>query len=168
MLSTGKKVGILMTAAQTAAVAIAAAGILLYGYYLMRRLDKFLDTGGFGNSAAVRSNRAVLIFGEPEIAEPLARYLREKGVTYRVVEDPDLSGDTVYLAVAAVSGSDLDNLLMCARAKRLRPDISSFAVCNDTTYQNVFDSTGIDRVFAPGPGRPDLLEYLKGWVDCNV
>lgn len=141
--------------------------MLFFGYYLMRRLDKFLDSGGFSGSTAARTKQAVLIFGEPEIAGPLARHLGKKGVTYRITDRPDISDDAAFLAVAAISGSDLDNLLLCAHAKRLWPDVLSFAVCNDITYKNVFDSTGIDRIFVPGPEQPDLLESLKGWVDSN-
>ena len=157
-----------MTAAQVAVLVVAMSGILLYGYYLMRRLDRFIAAGGIPESPAARRQSAVLIFGGPEISGTLAASLEEKGITYEVTDHPDLLEYSAFLAVAAISESDLDNLLLCSEAKRLRPDILSFAICNDMTYKSVFDNAGIGCVFSIGVGNTSLPEALKGWVDANV
>jgi len=157
-----------LTAAQVAVLIVVLSGILLYGYTLMRRLDKFIAAGGIPESPAARgAQSAVLIFGVPEFTGALAARLAEKGVSYEITDRPEIPEGASFPAVAALSESDLDNLLLCSTAKKLRPDILSFAVCNDVTYRRVFDSAGIGCVFTVGAGGASLPEALKGWVDAN-
>lgn len=157
-----------MTVAQVTILSLTVLGIALYGYCLMRRLDKYLNARSISNRSSEIIKQSVLIFGEPETAEPLIRHLEERGITYRVTPRPELSEDTALMAVAALSGNDLDNLLLCAQVKRLCPDALSFAVCNDMTYKNVFNSAGVSRIYTRGPGQPALPEALKGWIDRDA
>lgn len=157
-----------MAAKEFILITAAIAGILLLGFHQMCQLDRFSASGGFSDSTAARAEHAVLVFGEMDVTEPLACYLRSKGITYQVIDRPDVVQDACFLAVVAASRSDLDNLVLCSCAKRLWPDVLSFAVCNDATYRNVFRSVGIDCVFDGNPGRPALLESMKGWVENHV
>ncbi len=155
--------------AQDTALVIAFIGIFLFGYYLMFRVDRFLSAEGFTDGPAVVSAKhTILVYGETELAEALVDYLREKGVTYLVTNRPDIPENASFLAIAAVSKNDTDNLLLCSQAKKLWPGVILFAVCNDLTYKNLFDFTGVNQIFTGSYETSVLLESLKGWVDYHA
>jgi Trk K+ transport system NAD-binding subunit len=58
--------------------------------------------------------------------------------------------------LVALSDSDLDNLLLCCKARHLFPDACLIARCNDMVYHGIFKETGIQRILTGNPA-PDMV-----------
>lgn len=127
----------------------ALIGIALLGYFIMNRLDSFFEKGGFIDRPLTKTNHKLLIYcaEQPEpLLSRLEPELQRQGILCNYLTEPHVPAPDDLLAVLALSERDLDNLLLCHEAKRLRSDVYTIALCNDQLYQHFFADAGIDQI----------------------
>lgn len=143
----------------TALLIISTLGVLLLGYMVMIRLDRFLSGGHETKLPLERVRVAVVVFGGN--AE-LFRLLDREGITYRTTSRPELPDGTAFSMFLALSNDDLDNLTACNRAKHAAPGIKIIALCNDNTYMDMYSAAAGAGVLRGMPSAGDILLVMKG------
>jgi hypothetical protein len=141
---------------------VVMAGILLYGYFLMRRLDQFIERGGFAREPDEKAKMDILLYGEPEMLVQVHRALTDAQIRFDVTDEPEVPDGTAYRWIAALSKDDERNLLVCLAARRKNASIRTMAKCNDRVYEEVFRQTGITVVLHEGDAAQRILACLKG------
>lgn len=141
---------------------VVMAGILLYGYFLMRRLDQFIERGGIAKEPDEQEKVDILLYGEPEMLEQLRRALMDAQARFDMTDEPEVPDGTAYRWIAALSKDDERNLLVCLAARRKNAGIRTMAKCNDRVYEEIFRQTGITVVLREDDTANRILACLKG------
>ena len=115
------------------------------GYYLMGRIDKFLNTRTLADTAHEDCEKVLLYASEKDYAA-LKSSLMSNNIPVLSTGEPDIPENARIIAVLAISNNDLDNLLLCNKAKHLFPDAYLVAKCNDAVYQDIFRDTGVQHI----------------------
>ncbi|MEA5014694.1 MAG: NAD-binding protein [Candidatus Limiplasma sp.] len=137
-------------------------GVVLYGYLLVRRLDRFIQRGGIVQEPAAMVRKEILLYGGKDAVGRIARALDEAAITYDRTAEMDVRNGAAYDWVGAFSESDADNLLFCLLAKRKNERIHTLAECNDRMYENVFKQAGITAILPKNAPVDQILACLKG------
>lgn len=146
----------------TAVLIITTIGILLFGYYIAKRLGR---TGKAGKPAmdmtlvpARRINRGILVFG----ADDLAGKLADAGIrcTKAETENGLFSGSDCYSALFALSDNDWENIALCRRAREKDSSIYILARCSQDNNRSFFEEAGTDRVLMPDESAESALGSL--------
>jgi len=142
------------------ALLIAAfAGVIVIGYFLLRRFDRFFDKGGFVPETAEKrecKKKDILLFGDDKEIAGLCRALTAAGLSVDAAELGENQGAS-YRWAGAFSHDDAENLLFCLSAKRKKLDILTMCKCNEPIYGNLMTNKGIDAVL----GGVDTLTIIK-------
>ncbi len=139
----------------------ATIGVMVFGFFLMTRVDRFLSDGGFEAGAERGDKSVVLVLAPDAILNALEADGKEL-FSYKKIVEPLVPADTKTTAVLALSDSDLDNLLLCSEARHLHPNAFIVAKCNDTLYLNIFQSVGINQVLSGSFSVGMILAALQG------
>lgn len=135
---------------------IVTAG-MLYGLYLMRGIDHFLDEEKKLQKKDRKKEYAV-IFGKSSDEEKIAAWFEKAGIRPIYLESIyiDKSWKQVnYLA--AVSGSDIDNLSVCNLFRKMYPGTQMFSICNEKSNLKLYRQSHIN-VFTE---KEELLQRLE-------
>lgn len=54
---------------------IVLIGVIFYGYFLMGRLDQFIERGGFIKEPEASKEKEILLYGEPETIDTISHAL---------------------------------------------------------------------------------------------
>ena len=141
---------------------IVSAGLILYGYFLMCRLDRFIAQGGFAKEPEASIEKEILLYGEQEILDEISHALDAAAITYDRTAGPEIKDGTAYRWIGAFSGDDEDNLLICLSAKRKNVSIRTMARCNNMIYKNIFRQMKITVILQSEVPVSRILAYLKG------
>lgn len=143
-------------------IILGVIGTMLFGYFIMSRLDAFFQKGGFIDSPAAKTEKSLVLFcaqQADQLLERLESLLQQHGLRYCLVSEPHVPLPVSVLAVLAISDNDLDNLLLCHEARHVSADIYTIALCNDPLFTKFFRDAGIDRVLT-GNQPADVLITL--------
>lgn len=143
-------------------VIVVSVGVLLYGYLLMQRLDRFIERGGFAKEPDEPAEMDILLYGELEMLDEMRRALDDARVRYDLTAEPEVPDAAAYRWIAALSKDDESNLLVCLAARRKNNGIRTMAKCNDRVYEDVFRQTGITVVLHGDATVHRILACLKG------
>ncbi len=139
---------------------ITIIGISLLGYLMMVRLDSFIESGGFIEGPEALIEPTVLIYDPHRDQDALEKSLLQHQIRFQCITEPHVPENMIPVVVAALSDSDMDNLLLCNEARHLHPDLFTVAVCNDALYTHLFKESGIKQVFYQNFPEKILLECL--------
>lgn len=126
-------------------IVVSGIGVLLYGYFLMDKLDDYLNGGGFSGAPQAWESKGILIFSDLPDKMELQPLLQAASYSHAVVDSPALPPRSVYRAVFALSANDLDNILLCMLAQKAHSTVT-VALCNDKQYLRIFQEYPIDKV----------------------
>jgi hypothetical protein len=98
----------------------------------------------------------VLLFSVYDEYSSLIAVLSDKQIPYISTSEPDIPDNMRLMMLLAISNSDLDNLLLCCKARHLFPDACLIALCNDMLYHSIFMQTGIQYILTGRPS-PDMV-----------
>ncbi len=143
---------------------IISVGVILYGYMLMGRLDRFMERGGFAGelkSVAV-SEREILLYGERKTIEAIASALEKAAITYDHTNELEIKDQVTYDWVGAFSKDDESNLFLCMLAKRKNESIHMMAKCNDMIYESIFRQMGVTVIFQNDISPNRIVACLRG------
>lgn len=141
-----------------ALLVVGLLGIILLGFVVMRRIDRFMESGGITDSLQGRANNGVLVFGAPEAVAKMAK----AGIKCAELTEPALPEDGSYSALFALSGDDMANLALCHAAKKADPGITVVARCGSPELRGVFADAGADCLLTAGEAIGPLLARLRG------
>lgn len=142
-------------------LAIVSVGLLLYGYLLMCRLDRFLARGGIITEPKAAAEKEILLYGSRETLATLRPALEDANITYACASEPGAEDATAYRWIGAFSDDDAENLLFCLSAKKKNNGIRTMAKCNDTTYETVFRRMGVTAILR-SVCADEVLARLRG------
>lgn len=142
----------------TILLAVTTVGLLVLGFFVMRRLDDFIERGGILDSPQGRANQGILIYGAPEVEEKIHRI----GMKCKILIDPIFPEDSLYSALFALSQDDCANLALCQMAKQTDPGITMIARCSAPKLQGVFEAMGVSRLLGSEESVDPLLAELGG------
>ena len=135
---------------------IASLGIILLGYLIMCRVDKFLERGGILDSPQGRANQGILVYGAPDVVKKI----HKRGMSCRTLTTLTFPEDGLYSALFALSGDDCGNLAVCHAAKRADPGITIVARCSTPQMRDAFKAAGVHKVLDAGEPIDGLLAEL--------
>jgi hypothetical protein len=156
----------------TVLLIVTAASIVVFGYFLMGRIDRFF--GGEKSSRDTASDfvgtgpkNEVLIFDPKagkaaEAGYPGCDMLPEDLAHCVVTDEPEITGSFHVTALFALSDSDLDNLLLCCKVRHRFPKAYLCAVCNDLAHMGLYRDARVNRILS-GSLPPDaLMSLIRG------
>lgn len=126
----------------TILIVVSLVGIIIYGFYLMSRLDRFWENGGFSDVQPDYILKSVLILVDAEQMPLTKAVLKSK---YECVHEPVVPQNTVFKSIYALSQNDMNNILLCAQAQKVDHPFT-VALCNNKQYLSVFQDYRIDKV----------------------
>lgn len=121
-------------------------GVILIGFVVMRHLDHSLDRMNVSQNTVLESGNTILVLSSDHDADEWTEVLSFFKVPFLMIHDPDLFDLRRFSVVLALSDKDLDNLLLCSKAKHENEEIFTVAKCNSYLYQTIFIQQGIDRI----------------------
>lgn len=142
----------------TILLAATTIGLLMLGYFVMRRLDNFIERGEILDSPQGRANQGILIYGAPEVEEKIYKI----GMKCKILTDPIFPEDGLYSALFALSQDDRSNLALCHMARQADPGITMIARCSAPNLQGVFEAMGVSRLLGSEESVAPLLAELGG------
>jgi hypothetical protein len=125
---------------------IVLIGVILFGFVVMRSLDLALNHMNEIQNTVLDSEKAVLVLSSDHDADEWIQVLSTNKISFQKIHDPDLSDLKRFSVVLALSDKDLDNLLLCNKAKHANEKIFTVARCNNYIYKSIFIQQGIDRI----------------------
>lgn len=133
---------------QNAVLVISMVGVFIFGFLLMRRVDGFLTGGGFHKTPGDSVVKDVLVFSECAKQSDEMNAIKDSlgglAKQYDIINKPQIPEKCRYGIVVSISDNDMENLMLCAMAKRLYVDVFTVAKCNDKRYEPVFCRDDID------------------------
>lgn len=141
---------------------VTTIGVILYGYALTSRLDRFLQKGGFARQPETVTEREILLYGEQETVDAICFALDGAEISYDRTNKLETRDDATYRWVGAFSTDDENNLLACLLAKRTNRSIRMMAKCNDMVYKSVFKQTGVAVILEADITPDRILACLRG------
>jgi len=142
----------------TILLAVTTAGLLVLGFFVMRRMDNFIERGGILDSPQGRVNQGILLFGAPAVEEKIHKI----GMKCKILTEPIFPEDGLYVALFALSQDDKKNLSLCHMARQADPGITMIARCSAPNLQGVFEAMGVSRLLGPEESVDPLLAELGG------
>jgi hypothetical protein len=145
---------------------IVSVGVILYGYFLMSRLDRFIERGCFGtlpeHPVEPSVEKEILLYGDRETIEEIRQALDQASITYDGTTEPEISEGIYYHWIGAFSDDDGNNLLICLLAKRKNGQVRTMAKCNNSIYERIFRQTGITVILQNDVPPSRIIACLKG------
>lgn len=116
---------------------------LVYIGYLLSKLDKFLDQGGF-NTDENQTGPVAIVLGKTSMAREITRLLEENNISVlNIVEPFLLEQEQNFCYLFALSESDVDNIVLCRLGKKLYSIEKIISFCNDEKNERIFSSENI-------------------------
>lgn len=138
-------------------VILVTAYLIVFGWLVMWGLDRFLRGWKRRRPAvqAVHALQTILLYGADKSCLPPALW-----ETCDAVDTPNFPAGGEYRLVLAVSDSDLNNLMLCAAARRAVQSVQMIARCNDSVDRAVFHDHHVDVTVSDAA---ELQALLSNW-----
>lgn len=141
------------------------SGMLLFGLYLMRNLDRFMDRGGFQGDET--SGVSAIVFGEEKKTDEICCYLEEKGIMpIRIEEIMFLKDWDNIQYMIAVSDSDQDNITICNLGRKIYELKDLVSVCNEQENYAMYLRAGIHLARAGDAVTEQIERIIKRKGAC--
>lgn len=116
---------------------------LVYIGYLMSKLDKFLEKGGFKTEDDEICPVAIVL-GTTDIAKQIIAILQNNTIPILILAEPFLlKQEQSFRYVFALSESDMDNMVLCKIVKKVYSVEKIISLCNDRKNEGMFMSEKI-------------------------
>jgi len=116
---------------------------LFYIGYLMSKLDKFLEKGGFKTKDDEICPVAIVL-GTTDIAKQIIAILQNNTIPILILAEPLLlKQEQSFRYVFALSESDMDNMVLCKIVKKVYSVEKIISLCNDRKNEGMFMSEKI-------------------------
>ncbi len=144
-------------------IVLVVIGFFLYGLFWMKKVDRFIGHVGFTDAPSALEVKDTLVFADLGQMEETQAALQTSPRAFEYISEPALPEQAAYETALALSHNDLDNILLCAQAKKRYPAYT-IAVCNNKRYLSVFQDYHIDSVaFSIGEACAMLGRCTPSW-----
>lgn len=127
-------------------IAIGFLPPLVYIGYLLSKLDKFLDEGGFKTDGNYKEPVAIVL-GKTFMAKEITKLLEKNDISVlNIVEPFLLNQEQNFSYIFALSDNDVDNIVLCRLAKRLFNIEKTICFCNDEKNERIFTKEKIPYI----------------------
>lgn len=142
---------------------VVMAGIFLWGYIIVSRVDKFISKDSLNCSIKGKRRMGLLIFGSYDaVCEA-----RREGIQYTELTEPVLpENEDYYSAILLLSKNDDENLELCRAVSKYDPDILIIVKCENANLRDVFKELGADRVILPDESTKMVLTEVWRAMKC--
>lgn len=103
----------------TILLAVTTIELLVLGFFVMQRLDNFIERGGILDSPQGRANHGILLYGAPGVEEKIHKI----GMKCKILTDPIFPEDGLYSALFALSQDDKKICLSVILQDRQIPEL---------------------------------------------
>lgn len=135
-----------------------------FGYLLMGRIDHFVEMT-FPDAPIVRPETcAALIFGDLSRQDVLEQLMLQRHISCLKLSEPHVPDHLKLRLVLAVSGNDMDNLLLCNEARHVDPGVVTIAKCSNSIYRDIFERAGISRILTDSLFDDAVLQAVTAWL----
>ena len=141
---------------------VTSVGVMLCGYLLMGRVDRFMEQGGFAKEQEPVAGREILLYGEPETIDAISFALEDAAISFDRTRELEIPDGAAYHWVGAFSKDDESNLFICMLVKRKNENVRMMAKCNHVIYENIFRQMGVTVIFQNGVSANRVLACLRG------
>lgn len=141
---------------------IVSIGVIMYGYLLVDRIDRFMEHGGFTKEPEATTEKEILLYGEPDTINAIGNALDKAKISHDQTTETEMGNSKAYHWIGAFSRDDEDNLLICLSARRKNNSICTMAKCNNAIYKNVFVQAGITVILQNEVSIEQIIACLKG------
>ncbi|MCC5911726.1 MAG: hypothetical protein JJT76_14975 [Clostridiaceae bacterium] len=162
----------------TIIVALITIVFLLFGYYLMDRVDRFVEKyeqyanenlSDEYNDSGKMEEKVILIYGDSELTNRVKAYCRSQKYIYEDIADiSNINTKLNYKCLFALSYNDVDNLMISSVAFKIYSIPSIIALCNNQSHLKIYNEFNFDEVLLYNDKIDRLLNSLKGWVEDAV
>lgn len=131
---------------------------MLYGLRLMDGIDHFLDDENRLKKVKVKKDVCAIVFGKNGLEDKVGVWFEKAGVKVVYLENIYIDKGWEQVGfLAAVSGSDVDNLSVCNLFSKMYPGARIFSLCNEEGNRKLFRQAHV-RVFTE---KDELLQQLE-------
>ena len=116
------------------------------GLYFMKQLDRFWARRRAHAAEEADPERVVLLFGGTEPAKEMETILSHERIPcLHISEESEIDRGLVYRYVFALSGDDLDNIMICRIGERIlgMPKNQMVSLCNRAENRKIFEEKDI-------------------------
>jgi hypothetical protein len=111
---------------------------IIYLGYLLSKLDKFLEKGGFVMKKD-ETYPIAIVLGESNLAKQMTELLEENKISVWPLKEPFLlEQEKSFQYIFALSESDADNIVLCKIGKKLFNVEQIISFCNESRNENMF------------------------------
>jgi len=133
------------------------AGTVLFGYFVVRRMDRFFSYRGPDSAPPGRQKAELLVFGTPAELERI----QAAGFRCLMADAFFLPENGCFSALLALCGDDAENLAMCRKMRRCDPEIYVIARSGTALLSEAYTAAGADRILLPGESLEGILNELR-------
>ena len=140
----------------TLIIFVATVAFCLFGYFIMDRIDKFLENNNF----SVYDNTSqgliyfdddeeekILIFGENELTNLIKEFCDDQNYPYKnIVDINNINYNYKYLSLLALSDNDTDNLTISSICKKVCSIQYTIAICNSISNLKFYNQLNLEKV----------------------
>jgi len=120
---------------------------LVYIGYLLSKLDKFLEDGGFKTDDNDKSPVAIVL-GKTYMAKEITKLLKKNSISVVNIVEPFLLEQQQNICyLFALSDSDVDNIVLCKVGKKSFNIEKIISFCNDKKNESLFAKEKIPYIF---------------------
>lgn len=103
----------------------------------------------------------VLIFGITKLSGDLVQLFQNHGIDYLQIEEQNqLDKTKEYTHLLAISGSDLENLLINTLLNKVNKAYKKFAICNNADNEGIYKQSDIYCLNNEGLGADTLFQIV--------
>ena len=111
---------------------------VIYLGYILSKLDKFLEKGGF-MMAEDEVYPIAIVLGETSLAKQMTELLEKDKISVWPLKEPFLiEQEKSFRYLFALSESDADNIVLCKIGKKLFNVEQIISFCNERRNENMF------------------------------
>jgi hypothetical protein len=111
---------------------------VIYLGYLLSKLDKFLEKGGFVMEKD-ETYPIAIVLGESNLAKQMTELLEKNKISVWPLKEPFLiEQEKSFQYIFALSESDADNIVLCKIGKKLFNVEQIISFCNERRNENMF------------------------------
>ncbi len=151
-------------------VLLSAIAFILLGYFLMNKVDRFIESEDFRINDIYDEYRdcngayenVILIYGKNDLSNLVTALCNSKGYRYiAMAESNNINRELKYSCLLVLSHSDADNLMLSSIGLKVYSIPKVVALCNDQNYWKMYKEFKLHRILLQEEGNHKLLKDIE-------
>lgn len=162
----------------TLIVGLSAIVFFIAGYYMMNRIDEFLENSvenlteslcyGYTENKKYKEG-IILIYGKNNLTELVEAYCNSRKYIYESIEEVShINTEKKYICLLALSYNDVDNLTISSIGFKVYSIANIFSLCNTKSNLKIYKEFNVNDVLLYDSGIDNIFNNIKGLVENAV